>query len=204
MCTHNNYNYTPQFLSWLAGPPESKPIWDTGLCVSVAQMFMGISSGCGINLAVTGNNDETGDTGGGTPSDGIPADGGIPDLAKLISDFASEAARDAETVSEGALNHAWDSHKYGGTYMRAKQYDNVLSPEVSSKAEFRRLVDRVISFGTRTERSANDPRGGYYKTLAFGDPGDPEIGYNGQNGLKLYFDEFGNLKSLQPDFIYGR
>jgi hypothetical protein len=58
----------------------------------------------------------------------------------------------------------------------------------------RGLVDRVVSSGARIERSANDPRSGYYKVLGFNGPGDPEIGYDRQNGLKLYFDEFGNLQ----------
>jgi len=69
--------------------------------------------------------------------------------------------------------------------MRAKQYDNVLSPEVSSKAELRRLVDRVISFGS--ERSGLQMIREAATTRRWRSrPGRPEIGYNGQNGLKLY------------------
>ena len=48
-------------------------------------------------------------------------------------------------------------------------------------------------------RSSGDSRGGYYKDYDFG---DVEVGANGQNGLRLIFDEFGNLKSARPRFMY--
>ena len=39
--------------------------------------------------------------------------------------------------------------------------------------------------------------------LVFDGPNDPEIGYDGQNALKLFFDGNGNLKSLAPVFSGG-
>jgi hypothetical protein len=64
------------------------------------------------------------------------------------------------------------------------------------------LIQRTIQNGTRTERSKGDPREGYYITLSFDEMDDPEIGHQGQNDLKLFIDEFNNLKSLAPAFLY--
>jgi RHS repeat-associated protein len=79
-CTHTNPIYTPQFLSWFLGP-QDKPVSGTGPCGTlVAELFMTVSE-CGpsINLAATGNDDETGDSGSsGASGGGIPPDGASP------------------------------------------------------------------------------------------------------------------------------
>ncbi|MEV6022155.1 hypothetical protein [Streptomyces sp. NPDC052036] len=106
------------------------------------------------------------------------------------------------TVSDGALDHAWESHRQGGSYHQEGKLENVLSPDIADKETLGGLIQRTIRNGTRTERSAGDPRGGYYITHSFDEMDDPEIGHQGQNGLKLFVDEFNNLKSLAPVFSY--
>jgi RHS repeat-associated protein len=122
-CAHANTIYTPEYLAALNGP--SQPSWDPLACLSVAQLFMSMDT-CspGINLAATGKNDETGDTSGGAADGGIPADDGVLNLAKLISDLIGAAAEAAEAQSWAqdlqalrglAANDHWNAENLGTT-----------------------------------------------------------------------------------------
>jgi RHS repeat-associated protein len=116
------------------------------------------------------------------------------------SSSSSGGGSSGETCSDGTVDHIWDQHRFGegGTYYDQGQTENVFSPEIT-KDKLKEMIDEAMQNGTKVARSTGDPRGGYYKDYAFD---DIETGLNHQNGLRLTFDEFGNLTSAMPRFVY--
>ncbi|WP_017588727.1 RHS repeat-associated core domain-containing protein [Nocardiopsis ganjiahuensis] len=102
------------------------------------------------------------------------------------------------TISDGAIDHAWNKHRAGGEYHNEGRTENVLSSEIADKGQFRGLVESVAENGSRSERSSSDPREGYYLDQSFD---EPEIGLNGQNGLRLFI-KGDNFTSVAPRYMY--
>jgi hypothetical protein len=101
-------------------------------------------------------------------------------------------------LTDGAVDHAWDQHQFGGAYHQQGQLQNVLSPEVGSRAQFGQLLQRAVKDGQVIQRAASDPRGGYYIDAYFDEEADPVIGLQGQTGLRLAFGSDNGLRSTFP------
>jgi hypothetical protein len=65
--------------------------------------------------------------------------------------------------------------------------------------KLKQLIDRAAQYGHEVPRPKNDPRGGNFIDYAFD---DITTGAHGQNGIRLFVDEFGNLKSAQPQNVW--
>src|SRR5207248_1439017 len=116
------------------------------------------------------------------------------------SSSSSSGGSSGESCSDGTVDHIWDQHRFGegGAYYDQGQTENVFARDIT-KDKLKEMIDEAMQNGTKVPRSSSDPRGGYYKDYAFD---DIETGMNHQNGLRLTFDEFGNLTSAMPRFIY--
>lgn len=130
-------------------------------------------------------------------------------------------------LSDGAMLHAWDQHRWGGGYhqeaqeLRGQAY---MAPNRTAEQEFMREHDRLMQNVLRQDmtysefsdrlrqavdahgdqplipRSASDPReGGGYVDHSYGD--DVVVGANGQNGFRLAFGGEGGLRSAFPRFF---
>ena len=102
-----------------------------------------------------------------------------------------------ETCSDGTIDHIWDEHGARGTYDAAGDAGNVFARDIT-KDRLKEMIQEAMNNGTRVNRAAGDVRGGYYKDFDFG---DIQVGVNGQNGIRLAFDEFGNLKTAWPEYL---
>ncbi|MFD8425459.1 hypothetical protein [Streptomyces sp. NPDC059466] len=65
--------------------------------------------------------------------------------------------------------------------------------------KLKQLIERTAQYGHEAARPKNDPRGGSFIDDAFD---EITTGANGQNGIRLFVDEFGNLKSAQPENVW--
>lgn len=165
--------------------------------VAAAALAGGGSLGGGLTLAGAGELVATGAAAGALG-------GALYDDAQkynsMNSSSSSGGGSSGETCSDGTVDHIWEQHRFGegGTYFDQGQTENVFSREIT-RDKLRQMIDEAMQNGTKVPRSSSDPRGGYYKDYAFD---DIETGMNHQNGLRLTFDEFGNLTSAMPKFIY--
>ena len=75
------------------------------------------------------------------------------------------------------------------------------SPRVvpAGRIRLKQMINEAMEHGTKVSRSSSDLRAGYYKDYAFD---DVDVGLRRQNGIRLVFDEFGNLKTAMPWFVY--
>ncbi|MFB7777861.1 Hint domain-containing protein [Streptomyces bauhiniae] len=102
------------------------------------------------------------------------------------------------TISEGVLKHIADRHLWGGEYHANGVMQNVFAQEIDA-GKLKKLIEEAAQFGEEVPRGKDDPRGGNYIDYAFD---DVTTGVNGQNGIRLFVDEFGNLKSAQPKNVW--
>ncbi|MGW3448651.1 polymorphic toxin-type HINT domain-containing protein [Streptomyces sp. NPDC001076] len=102
------------------------------------------------------------------------------------------------TITEGALKHIREQHLWGGKYHEAGAMQNVFAEGIDGN-KLKQLVQRAAQYGHEVPRPKNDPRGGNFIDYAFD---DITTGANGQNGIRLFVDEFGNLKSAQPQNVW--
>ncbi|GGM24770.1 hypothetical protein GCM10010129_81580 [Streptomyces fumigatiscleroticus] len=102
------------------------------------------------------------------------------------------------TVSDGAIDHAWSQHGWGGAYHEAGDMGNVFSKDING-GQFRKMVNEAIQNGTKVPRSSSDLREGYYIDHDFG---DMEVGHDGQNGMRVVVDGSGNFITAMPRFMY--
>jgi hypothetical protein len=114
--------------------------------------------------------------------------------------------------TEGAIEHAWNKHKWGGEYheeammtsdpKRAEEaMGNVLRRDMT-REEFGQHVHEAVAANPQlTPRSRNDFRegGGFIRH----DFGEVVIGHNGQNGLEIVFGFEGGMRSAYPKFLRG-
>jgi len=103
-----------------------------------------------------------------------------------------------ETCSDGTIDHIWENHRFGGKYAQADQTENVFTEGIT-RDRLKQMINEAMEHGTEVPRSSSDLRAGYYKDYAFD---DVEVGLRHQNGIRLVFDEFGNLKTAIPRFVY--
>ncbi|WP_204014834.1 polymorphic toxin-type HINT domain-containing protein [Virgisporangium aurantiacum] len=101
-------------------------------------------------------------------------------------------------VSANALKHIWKQHRYGGAYHQAGAVGNVFRQGMT-KTQLEWMIRRTMEHGRTVDRAAGDARGGFYKEFDFG---NMQVGLDGQNGLRVAFDEFGNVKTAMPVWIY--
>jgi hypothetical protein len=102
------------------------------------------------------------------------------------------------TITDGALKHIRDDHLWGGKYHQAGDMRNVFAEGIDGN-KLKQLIERAAQYGHEVPRPKNDPRGGNFIDYAFD---DITTGANGQNGIRLFVDEFGNLKSAQPQHVW--
>ncbi len=102
------------------------------------------------------------------------------------------------TITAGALKHIDDKHLWGGTDHAQGVMGNVFAEGIDS-AKLKKLIEEAAQFGREVPRAKGDPRGGNYIDYAFD---AVTTGANGQNGIRLVVDEFGNLKTAMPANIW--
>ncbi|MFD4791766.1 hypothetical protein ACFWN1_32985 [Streptomyces sp. NPDC058459] len=93
------------------------------------------------------------------------------------------------TISEGALEHIANKHLWGGEYHAKGEMQNVFAQEIDA-GKLNKFIEETAQFGEEV------PQGIDY---AFD---DVTTGVQGQNGIRLFVDEFGNLKSAQPKDVW--
>lgn len=102
------------------------------------------------------------------------------------------------TITKGALDHIADQHLWGGKYHADGVMQNVFAEGIDA-TKLKKLIEEAAQFGKEVPRAKGDPRGGNYIDYAFD---DVTTGVHGQNGIRLFVDEFGNLKSAQPKNVW--
>jgi RHS repeat-associated protein len=129
-------------------------------------------------------------------------------------------------LSDDAMRHAWDQHRWGGGYHQQAEElrgQAFMAPDRAAERDLMRERDRLMGNVLRQDmtygefsdrlrqavaahgdqplipRSANDPRGGGYLDHDYGD--GVIVGANGQNGLRLAFGGEGGLRSAFPRFL---
>ncbi|MFE3410905.1 polymorphic toxin-type HINT domain-containing protein [Streptomyces mirabilis] len=103
------------------------------------------------------------------------------------------------TITAGALKHVNDDHLWGGTYHAAGDMKNVFAEGIDP-TKVKHLIEEAAKFGKEVPRAKDDTRGGNYIDYAFD---DITTGANGQNGIRLVVDEYGNLKTAMPKNVWG-
>ena len=102
------------------------------------------------------------------------------------------------TITEGVLKHIRDDHLWGGTYHLKGEMTNVFAQGIDGN-KLKELIEKAAMYGDEVPRPKNDPRGGNFIDYAFD---DFTVGVNGQNGIRLAVDEFGNLKTAMPAHVW--
>ncbi|MFI6617862.1 polymorphic toxin-type HINT domain-containing protein [Streptomyces sp. NPDC050528] len=102
------------------------------------------------------------------------------------------------TITAGALKHIGDEHLWGGSYHLAGDMGNVFAQGLDA-GKLKKLIDEAAMFGHEVPRAKADTRGGNYIDYAFD---SVATGANGQNGIRLVVDEFGNLITAMPKNVW--
>ncbi|WBO63791.1 polymorphic toxin-type HINT domain-containing protein [Streptomyces camelliae] len=102
------------------------------------------------------------------------------------------------TITSGALKHIGDEHLWGGSYHEAGDMGNVFAEGIDA-GKLKKLIEEAAQFGREVPRAKADPRGGNYIDYAFD---GVTTGANGQNGIRLVVDDYGNLVTAMPKNIW--
>lgn len=102
------------------------------------------------------------------------------------------------TITEGALKHIRDQHLWGGKYHEKGDMGNVFAQGIDA-GKLKKLIEEAAQFGREVPRAKGDTRPGNYIDYAFD---NVATGANGQNGIRLIVDDYGNLTTAMPKNVW--
>ncbi|WP_155060648.1 Hint domain-containing protein [Streptomyces blattellae] len=102
------------------------------------------------------------------------------------------------TITDGALKHIRDEHLWGGKYHEAGAMENVFDEGIDA-GKLKKLIEEAAQYGREVPRAKGDTRSGNYVEYAFD---GVTTGANGQNGIRLAVDEYGNLLTAMPKNVW--